>query len=149
MTNPADSGIMDSGGGEMGNEQHIPVDSERFARMQLAFERQGGIIQRSSENDVYLDWQGAGASTSNAKEISFRSDREPTTTEVFEEFIHTAQFRQGRLSSSNRIEMEIEAKEKLIKNQKAYKIPEHEHINTLKQLEQYKNALNQKRGGDI
>ena len=133
----------------MNNDEYIPVDAKKFARMKAAFEKQGGAIHRSSENDKYLDWQGAGASTNNAKEISFRSDREPTATEVFEEFIHTAQFRQGRLHSDNRIEMEIEAKEKLIRNQKAYKIPDSEHAETIKQLVLYRNVLkNKNEGGD-
>ena len=113
--------------------------------MKTAFERQGGEIHRSAENDHYMDYMGVSAITSNKKCISFRNDRDPTATEVFEEFIHATQFRQERVTANNRLELEIEAAEKLIRNQKAYGIPDNEHLETMGNLEQYKILLKQRR----
>ena len=132
--------LVDGKGGK-----HIPMNPAQYLRMKTAFERQGGEIHRSPENDSYMDYTGVSAITSNEKSISFRNDRDPTATEVFEEFIHATQFRQGKVTANNRLELEIEAAEKLIRNQSAYGIPESEHLETIGNLEQYKSILKQRR----
>jgi len=53
---------------------------------------------------------------------------------MFEEQIHTAQYRTGRATGSNWIDMEIEAKQKLIHNQKKFDIPDEENDVTVDQL---------------
>jgi hypothetical protein len=53
---------------------------------------------------------------------------------LFEELIHTAQYRSGRATGANMIEMEIEAKEKLIRCQRQYGIPDDENQTTIQQL---------------
>jgi hypothetical protein len=118
--------------------------------MKSAFERSGGSILQSADTDAYLLWRAqqmgarnVGGITHNAKEILLPTS--PTRTAVFEEFIHTAQFRHGRanlyferygnvLGSDY---LEIEAAEKLIRNRNAWQLPNsevHEVIDRLRTL---------------
>ena len=70
---------------------------------------------------------------------------------MFEELIHTEQYRNGRNDGSykSRLQCEIEAQKKLIKNSKAYKLTEREVFQTQKALEAYENELREyyKNGG--
>ena len=76
--------------------EHVSMNPKQYSNIKTAFERQGGEIRRSDETDKYMDARGVSAITYDDKFIIFRNDREPTATEVFEEFIHATQFRQGR-----------------------------------------------------
>lgn len=71
------------------------IDPVKFDRMKKAFEKQGGVIDQSEEAIRYLDYRGAEAVTWNEKTIQLRQN--PTTSAVFEEFIHTAQYRAGKI----------------------------------------------------
>ncbi len=73
-----------------------------------------------------------GGVTYNAKEIILPTNA--TRTAVFEEFIHTAQFKSGRVNElivkygnaeAERL-LEIEAAKKLIQNQSAWALPQSE-----------------------
>jgi hypothetical protein len=83
-----------------------------------------------------------GGVTHNAKQILLPTNA--TRTAVFEEFIHTVQFRTGRFNEAidqfgfNEAmrRMEIEAAEKLIANQRAWKLPQDEIDAVVKRLEQ-------------
>ena len=75
----------------------------------------------------------------------------PSTSAVFEEFIHVTQHRKGRVDrlvkkhgpdEAQRL-LEIEAQETLIRNQKAWKIPDSENEQTIERLEELRSC----RGG--
>lgn len=121
-----------------------PVDEALLARIKAAFERQGGKILQNADVDRYLAMRGAEAVTDNAKQFLLTS--RPTTSAVFEELIHTAQHRTGRFNAlvdrlghreAERV-LEIEAAEKLIRNAKAWGIPEEETRQTAERLAKLK-----------
>jgi hypothetical protein len=96
--------------------------------------------------DRYLELRGAEAVTDHAKQVLFTA--RPSTSAVFEELIHTAQHRTGRWDAlvdqvgnaeATRI-MEIEAAEKLIRNAKAWGIPEEETRQTAARIAGLKSA---------
>ncbi len=124
---------IDSGSG------HIPMNAEKFDKMKNAFEKHGGLIVKEEEALPLLNYHGVEASTLDATTIAFRPN--PSTSAVFEEFIHATQYRTGRANGTNIIEMEIEAKEKLIKFRNAYGIPNSETRDTIQQLREYRQML--------
>ena len=89
------------------------MDAECFARIKTAFERNGGIIDQSEEAQRLLNYHNAEAATLNAVTILLKPH--PTSAAIFEELIHTAQYRTGRATGANIVEMEIEAAEKLLR----------------------------------
>lgn len=66
------------------------MEDERFERIKVAFERNGGIIDQSVEAQRLLSYHGAEAATLNAITILLKP--QPTNAEIFEELIHTAQY---------------------------------------------------------
>ena len=113
------------------------MDKEKFLKIKKRFEMNGGIIDSSVELDRLLDLLGAEATAIDKNTIIIRYNKIPSASAVFEEFIHTAQYRNGKITGNNRIDMEIEAKRKLIKYQKQYEIPDNENEATkihIKQL---------------
>jgi hypothetical protein len=121
------------------------MDAARFERMKTAFERQGGVVAQDEGAQKYLAMRGANAVTLNDKTMVLRD--EPTASEVFEEFIHTAQYRTGRATGANVTEMEIEAAEKLIRNAKQYGIDPVETRQTTERLERLREALAKEKAG--
>ena len=140
MTNPENRGIIESKRKEYKNLR-IPMNENEFNKAKIVFEQNGGKMESSVELDKYLDLKGANAITLNENLIIFRHGSPPTASEFYEELIHTYQFKQGRVSTGMTVELEIEAKEKLIINQKKYGIPNHENEQTKKQLNDLKQAL--------
>lgn len=69
--------------------------------------------------------------------------KNPTTSAVFEEFIHSTQNRTGRATGDNWLQMEIEAQEKLIRYRKAYGIPNNETRQTIQALRDYRKLLSE------
>jgi len=112
----------------------IPMNKGKYERIKAAFEKRGGVIHSSPEIDSHLDKICAEASTLNATTIIMRQNHIPSASAMFEELIHTAQYRTGRATGSNWIDMEIEAKQKLIRNQKKYDIPDIENDVTIEHL---------------
>ena len=108
---------------------------ERFNKIKIGFEKKGGIIASSNEIDKHLIKNNAMAATLNENTILIRSNRIPTAATMFEELIHTTQYATGRATGANWLDMEIEAKEKLIQNKRAYEITDKEHKINLDQLE--------------
>ena len=111
------------------------MNETKFNKCKAAFERNGGVMDSSPELDKYLDLRGADGITLNEKLIFFRYGAPPAASTFYEELIHTAQFRQGKILTGISAKMEIEAKEKLVKYQKQYGIPDHENEQTKKQIE--------------
>ena len=117
------------------NGDVILMDKEKFSKIKAAYEKNGGVMVSSSDVDRHLDKIGAEAATLNKDTILIRSDRIPTASAIFEELIHTAQHKNGRVKSDNWVDMEIEAKTKLVRNKSQYGITDLEHQATIKQLE--------------
>ena len=121
------------------------IDPARFARMKQAFERSGGVIDQSADAQAYLRLRQAEGLTFDAK-TGLLPER-PTTTAVFDEFIHTAQHRTGRFSQAvdpfgtcEAIRrMEIEAAERLIRNRKPCGLPNAQTRQTIDRLRQLRN----------
>lgn len=71
---------------------------------------------------------------------------------VFEELIHATQYRNGENDESyvSRLNCEIEAQKKLLRNNKAYKLTEAEVEQTKIALQQYESELKayNEKGGD-
>lgn len=117
-----------------------PIDPKRLERMKRAFERSGGVIDQSESAQAYLRAREAEAVTFDAKTMVL--PEQPSTSAVFEEFIHTAQHRTGRYAAAVAehgnaeavTRMEIEAAKKLIRNAKAWGIPEAETAQTRARL---------------
>jgi hypothetical protein len=113
-----------------------PMDPAKLERIKKSFESKGGVIDQSDDAEAYLRMRGAEGLTLNEKTILLPKDA--NTSAVYEELIHSTQFRKGMPTSSNVTEMEIQAAEKLIKNRKAYKIPNSETRQTIERLRQYR-----------
>ncbi|MCL2517934.1 MAG: hypothetical protein FWF15_05165 [Oscillospiraceae bacterium] len=134
--------IIDIAAMKRGNNQMpIPMDNEKFLKIKTAFEKRGGIIQCDKATDKYLDSKMAEGLTYNENTILLKTNA--SVSAVFEELIHSAQYRQGRNDGTpeNRLLMEIEAQKKLIKNQKAYGISDIENEQTKKALTDYYKEL--------
>lgn len=120
-----------------------PMPKKQFQRIVKKFRANGGLIQFNAETDAYLISKNAEAITYNENTILIRQN--PGRASVFEELIHTAQYRKGRNDGSyaSRLRCEIEAQEKLLKNAKIYQLTEPEIQQTRKALEAYQNELDE------
>lgn len=118
-----------------------PMPKKQFRAIKKAFQQQGGIIQQNNEIDKYLDRKHAEGITYNAATILLKQN--PGRASVFEELIHTAQYRQGKIdgSAKSRLISEIEAQKKLIKYAKAYKLTDFEIKQTENALKRYQEDL--------
>lgn len=114
-----------------------PMPAKQFRRIEKAFKKQGGIFQYDRDTEKYLESQNAEAITYNATTVLFKS--RPGRASVFEELIHTHQYKVGKNDGSYlaRLECEIEAQKKLLSHQKAYRLTEVEIEQTKKALEAY------------
>ncbi|MCM1022697.1 MAG: hypothetical protein NC395_01400 [Prevotella sp.] len=110
------------------------MPKKQFRAIKKAFRQNGGIIQQSDEIDAYLENKHAEGITYNAETILLKQN--PSRASVFEELIHSAQYRDGKNDGSvkSRLINEIEAQKKLIKYAKIYKL-------TKQEIEQTENAL--------
>lgn len=138
------SGIIEETNGMLrkkSSDKIAPMPKKQLHRIEKAFKRQGGIIQRGEETDKYLESKHAEGITYNSKTILLKTN--PGRASVFEELIHTYQYRTGKNDGSyvSRLKCEIEVQEKLIKHSKAYKLTEKEIEQTKAALEAYKSEL--------
>lgn len=119
----------------------VPIDKKELEKHLKACARQGIIIQQGLETDRYLRKRNAEGITLN--EDTSLLMRRPTRSSVFEETIHRAQYRKGKMDGSTEkwLICEIEAQKKLIKYQKAYKISDAETAQTKYALKQYRAML--------
>ena len=112
----------------------ISMDKDKFEKIKKNFEAHGGVIVSSDDIDRHLESTGTEASAMNENTILIRPNKIPSASAMFEELIHTAQYKAGRATGNNDIDMEIEAKIKLIKYQKQYEIPDFENDISKKQI---------------
>ncbi|MBD5138953.1 MAG: hypothetical protein HDT24_06575 [Ruminococcus sp.] len=118
-----------------------PMPKKQFRAIKKAFQQHCGIIQQNDETDAYLESKHAEGITYNAEIILLKQN--PGRASVFEELIHTAQYRNGKNDGSVKSSLinEIEAQKKLIKHAKAYKLTEPEIKQTEKVLKKYQEDL--------
>ena len=118
-----------------------PMPKKQLQKIVKAFKRNGGIMQMNDATDAYLRSKKAEAITYDAKTILLK--QRPGRAAVFEELIHATQYRQGKNDGSykQRLLCEIEAQEKLIKYQKAYKLTPAEVKRTEQALKSYRKEL--------
>ncbi|MDD5947172.1 MAG: hypothetical protein PUC41_05165 [Oscillospiraceae bacterium] len=123
------------------SEKVEPMPKKQFQRIVKRFKTQGGLIQYNDEIDAYLRNKNAEAITYDATLILIRQN--PGRASVFEELIHTAQYRNGRNDGSylSRLRCEIEAQEKLLQYAKIYKLTQPEILQTQRALESYQKEL--------
>lgn len=113
------------------NGQRIPaMPKKRLQKIVKSFKRKGGTVLISKETDEHLDKMQATGVTLQSDLIMLHSNS--SRAAVFEELIHSAQYRDGKIDGSalSIIKCEIEAKEKLIRCAKAYKLSEAEVLET-------------------
>lgn len=124
-----------------------PMDENRFNRIKAGCRRAGIIIDQSEDAQRNLDFFDVEAATLNEDTILLRE--KPSASAVFEELIHTTQYKKKICDGSeiNRIKCEIEAKKKLIKFKDAYGITNDEDAITRLQLEKYERKLKEGLGG--
>lgn len=124
-----------------------PMPKRQLQKIVKAFRKNGGIIQMNDITDAYLESKHAEAITYNEKTILLR--QRPGRAAVFEELIHATQFRKGENNGSyeSRLLCEIEAQEKLLRFQKAYKLKAEEVKQTGNALKAYKKELANLRKG--
>lgn len=118
-----------------------PMPSRQLNTIKKAFKRQGGIIQMDVYTDAYLESKNCEAITYDALTILLHT--KPGRAAVFEELIHAWQFRIGKNDGSpqSRLECEIEAQKKLLKNKNAYGLTEVEVMQTEQALKMYQQCL--------
>ena len=123
------------------------MPTEQFARIQGAFEKRGGVFRADKEANDYVVAREKEAITLNEDTVLFRYN--PSRAAVFEELIHTYQYRLGKIDGSalSRTLCEIEAKEKLLKHSKAYGLTDAEIKTTEQLLELDKQDLINLTGG--
>lgn len=113
-----------------------PVNPEIFSRVKKRLTALGYSVECNSEIDAYLERSGKEASVINTgdegKAIVFFHTK-LSASGLFEELIHLSQIKDRDLYSADRkkselarLKNEIAAKEKLLKNRKAYGIPDYE-----------------------
>lgn len=126
-----------------------PMPKKQFQRICKSFRSKGGVIQMDDATDKYLDLKNAEAITYYSITIAMKQN--PSRASVFEELIHTCQYRTGENDGSyeSRLKCEIAAQKKLIKYSKEYKLTDSEIRQTRMALEAYENELNEhyKNGG--
>ncbi|MCM1329084.1 MAG: hypothetical protein NC253_06535 [Ruminococcus sp.] len=128
-----------------------PMPKKQLRSIKAAFRKRGGIIQQSDEIDEYLEKKHAEGITYNAEIILLKQN--PGRASVFEEIIHTAQYRDGKNDGSVKscLINEIEAQRKLLKHAELYKLTEPEITQTEQALKKYLKDLetyNKLNGGD-
>ena len=118
-----------------------PMPKKQLRKIVKAFEKNGGIIQMNEATDSYLDSKNAEAITYNAYMILLRQN--PGRASVFEELIHTYQYRTGENDGEyeSRLRCEISAQKKLIKYHKSYKLTAFEIEQTKQALKVYEEEL--------
>lgn len=134
-------------------ERKVFVDGEyvsampksKLQRIAKAYKRNGGKIDQTDEAEAFLAFRKAQGITLNSKTILL--SKAPTRATVFEELIHSAQWRDGKCDGTafSVLKCEVEAKKKLLQYASAYGLSKAEIRETKKLLkkdeEDYKQLL--------
>ncbi len=154
LENSVNSDIMKSGQTKAFTKVKVedipPMDEKKFNTIKGNLEKQGVAVIQDADGDDYLRYMGAEAMTlSDGSAVIFQSGRTPSASATYEEVIHIAQIRKkGVIESSGDIQgtieylnREIEANEKLIRNQKAYKLTNKDVESVQENLDAYYKKL--------
>jgi len=104
-----------------------PIDKKTVARVKNALAVKGIVLEQSVEWDNYLVVKGMEAVTYNDKTIIMHTN--VSASGFYEKLIHYGQLKKKHVELGDEEEillLEIEAQERLIKNQRAYKITDFE-----------------------
>lgn len=152
LTNTGNSGIMSVENAQTKHftkvkvEEIPPMKEDKFVKMKANLERQGVAVIQDADGDEYLKGMGAEAITlSDGSAVIFQSGRIPSASAMFEEIIHVSQIKKNGMveSTGNKrsaveyLRREIEANQKLLKNQKAYGLTEKDVESVQENLEMY------------
>ena len=126
---------------KMNMDDNALMDTETLGKIVEAFKKLGGVIQMDADTDKYLDAKGADGITYNSDTVLLK--RNPTRAAVFEELIHTAQYREGMNDGSRAAayRCEVAAQQKLLRNSKAYGLTDADVELTKKNLDMWKGLL--------
>ena len=123
--------------------KQTPVDPETFHRVKEALSKKGVTIAQSAELDEWLISKGAEALTFSDGTMVMHT--RISASGFFEELIHYGQILKGQAiegSHTNNLELEIIAKERIIKNRKVYNVTDYELGIITDTLNAYKKQLN-------
>ena len=132
---------------EIINKQ-IPMDKEVIKRVKQSLVKKGVELLQSEELDIWLVSKGAEAVTFSSGTLIIMHTN-VSASGFFEELIHYGQVINGKTKdgdNENILLMEIDAKERLIKCRKPYKITDYEMGILTESLDWYKIKLNEARG---
>lgn len=121
------SGIIESGSEAMYRKKNPdkiePMPKKQFHKIEKAFKRLGGIFQYDELTSAYLDSKHAEAITYDSRTVLLKPD--PSRASVFEELIHTYQYRTGKNDGSylSRVNCEIEAQKSCYKTAEPINLP--------------------------
>ncbi len=120
-----------------------PMPEEQFSRIKKRAETIGILILSDEDSERYVLSRGAEGITLNANTVCLM--RNPSRVAVFEELIHTSQYRSGKIDGTplSIARAEVEAKTKILRNAKAYNLTKTEINTTRKILENDRKALEQ------
>lgn len=118
-----------------------PMPKKQFHRIEKSFKKNGGIFQYDDDTEEYLKSKNAEAITYNSKTVLIKKN--PGRASVFEELIHTYQYKTGENDGSylSRLKCEISAQKKLLKYRNAYNLTEPEIKQTKEALLAYESEL--------
>jgi len=127
-----------------------PIEKKIVDRVKAALVKKGTILEQSPEWDEHLIRNYAEAVTYSDGTIIMHT--KVSASGFFEELIHYGQVKSGRAifgDHQNNLEMEIEAKEKLLRNQRAYGVTDFEVELLTNTLQKYRIELETlKKGGE-
>lgn len=118
-----------------------PMPKGQLRRIMKAFQKKGGQIIMNEAVDEHLKLQHSEGATFDAQTILLRKN--PGRAAVFEELIHSTQFRMGKNNGTplSILQNEIEAQEKLLRYANAYRLSENEIEQTKRALQSYQIEL--------
>ena len=151
LTNYTKSGKIGMGRMERKKNDSIvePMPKKQLNRIVKNFNNKYGKIYIDDKTDAYLKSKKVEGITYGADTIILR--KHTGRAAVFEELIHSTQYRKGENDGSykSRLQCEIEAQKKLLKYQKAYKLTQAEIELTKYNLANYEKQLSELlKGGD-
>jgi len=135
------NGLSSERAAEIINKQK-PIDKAVVKRVKRSLADRGVVLEQSREIDEWLISKGAEAVTFSDGTICMHTN--VSASGFFEELIHYGQIKNGLSvvgDVENNLILEIAAKERLIKNQKAYQITDYEIEVLTDILLQYKILL--------
>ena len=128
-------------------EKQEKVNPEKLQRVIKGLRKSGIDVQTGEDIDAFLNYRGTEALTVQTDTgILILYHSKLSASGMFEEIIHSAQVRKYGEKKAREMyhQLEVEAKEKLLKNAKAYGITEYEKEVIQQMLDYHKSKLKEK-----